>query len=73
MTAEVFKLQRPLGGDDSFAAVYNRDRSRQALVPYDAPMREFFFDIGNPPKVYVLADLEGTELVIRGVVEPREW
>ena len=30
---QVFKVQRPLGGEMSFMLVYNEDRSRTAQVP----------------------------------------
>lgn len=73
VTAEVFKLQRPLGGNTGLALAYTRRRNRDTFVPYDNTIRALFERHGNPLKLYVRAELQDGALQIGDVLPPESW
>lgn len=70
---EVFKLQRPLGGDMTRVLAYNKSRSVMLQVPFDDDMKAFFGSAGAPLKLYVMGEVQGTRLHLVGAVEPQPW
>ena len=73
-TSEVFKVQRPLGGEMSQCLVYNKDRSIDSPIPYTDEIAELFAQFDNPGRLFVEAwvDENGT-LQMEDVVPDPCW
>lgn len=52
---QLFKLQRPVGGDMGYCIAYPASRNPTVQVPYDDDAKALFASKGNPEKLYVNA------------------
>lgn len=74
----VFKVQRPLGGDMGSCLVYDETRTCAATIPYDATWKKCFRLLGDPQKLFVLADVDvgpdGVErFTVVDLVDDEDW
>lgn len=68
----VVKVQRSLATNEGAGQmlVYNEDRSLLVQTALPDEMRSY---MGERPKVYLEAELDGTELVFTGPAEDQPW
>lgn len=69
---EVFKVQRPLGGEMTDCLVYNKDQSITFFLPFNEEVKKVFEKEGNPPKLYIIGSLEGKDFDARSVIKPQK-
>lgn len=71
----IFKVQRSLSPGPSRVLVYNKTRSIIGEFPMDVPVRNLFFENGNPPKLYVQGKIDDStgQIKIDHVIKNRNW
>ena len=67
---EIFKMQRPLGGEMGVMLIYNESRSITFTLPMYKRDRKLF---GEKPKIYVRAAIIDTIFTIEEIVEDQNW
>ncbi len=49
----IFKLQRPLGGDLTYALLTNAKFNVEQMLPMQGAIATLFKDCGNPPRLWI--------------------